>query len=522
MTILSKKKVNQGKSEETSDSAAHHGGSHSRTLAMGSMPNHSQSSETIGHSSPCWSRGEKRASHCSTPHFDDFEPHESGPSQSKRRHRASPHRTTRSKLRERNSAASPTFTGSSNVAGSSPTAGPSGLMDEIVNASGYNSGDEYGPCDSGHTTEDEWLERDRWFEKSIGRKGFIIKQMEQDGACLFRAVADQVYGDQEMHAIVRSHCMDYIAANGDYFSQYVTEDFDTYVDRKRHEDVHGNHIEMQAMSEMYNRTVEVFCYGTDPINIFLGKHKNDNEPIRLSYQRGSHYNSIVDPYKATIGVGLGLPSYTPGLAENNLMKEAVSQSEHFHVEQAMLEDKLRATDWEATNEAIEEQVARESYLQWLRDNEQRNKNMQRSTTATSSTATVTSDNNRSSPRTRVGGLNSPSHPESHRNSPKVVDSQRITDDATACSSSAGCSWDEMSNSGQGFNILETASFLDHFTPKLFDPKEWEDGILAQVLARSQQEYIDCLKKARDSSDNSESVSSNSSNNSDVQGPSTSR
>ena len=71
----------------------------------------------------------------------------------------------------------------------------------------------------------------------------------------------------------------------------------------------------------------------EPINIFLGKHKNDNEPIRLSYQRGSHYNSIVDPYKATIGVGLGLPSYTPGLAENNLMKEAVSQSEHFHVEQ---------------------------------------------------------------------------------------------------------------------------------------------------------------------------------------------
>jgi hypothetical protein len=56
------------------------------------------------------------------------------------------------------------------------------------------------------------MQRDRWFEKSIRRKGFIIKQMEQDGACLFRAVADQVYGDQEMHAIVRSHCMDYIVS----------------------------------------------------------------------------------------------------------------------------------------------------------------------------------------------------------------------------------------------------------------------------------------------------------------------
>ena len=41
--------------------------------------------------------------------------------------------------------------------------------------------------------------------------------------------------------------------------------------------------------------------------------------------------------------------------------------------QTMLEDKLKATDWEATNETISEQVARESYLQWLKDNEKRNK-----------------------------------------------------------------------------------------------------------------------------------------------------
>lgn len=37
----------------------------------------------------------------------------------------------------------------------------------------------------------------------------------------------------------------------------------------------------------------------------------------------------------------------------------------------MLEDKLRETDWEVTQETLQEQVARESYLQWLRDNEKR-------------------------------------------------------------------------------------------------------------------------------------------------------
>lgn len=59
------------------------------------------------------------------------------------------------------------------------------------------------------------------------------------------------------------------AANRDYFSQYVTEDFAKYVNRKRQEFTHGNHIEVQAMSEMYNRSIEVFCYGK-------GSVPNDN------------------------------------------------------------------------------------------------------------------------------------------------------------------------------------------------------------------------------------------------------
>ena len=57
-----------------------------------------------------------------------------------------------------------------------------------------------------------FLQRDRRFEKLMRKRGFIIKQMGQDGACLFRSVADQVYGDQEMHAVVRNHCMDYIVS----------------------------------------------------------------------------------------------------------------------------------------------------------------------------------------------------------------------------------------------------------------------------------------------------------------------
>ena len=58
------------------------------------------------------------------------------------------------------------------------------------------------------------------------------------------------------------------AQNGDYFSQYITEDIRDYVTRKRYLGVHGNHLEIQALSEMYNRPIHIYCYSAEPINIF--------------------------------------------------------------------------------------------------------------------------------------------------------------------------------------------------------------------------------------------------------------
>lgn len=446
MTILSKKKSLQGKQEvEATEATAHHGGNIS--IPLGSIPNHTQI--------PDRSRDERLSSpqlmNWPPDNDNDYEGIDSGPSHSKRRLRASPLRSARTTIHWDVNTSSPKHT-SPSCSTDNDHPGPSNSE-----ACGYNSGDEYDFSHKTKRTEAQWIEEDRNFEKKMRKRGFLVKKMGEDGACLFRAVADQVYGDQDMHGVVRKHCMDYIALNSDYFSQYVTEDFDTYVNRKRLDCTHGNHIEMQAMSEMYNRTIEVFCYGKDPINIFHGVHQSDNEPIRLSYQRGSHYNSIVDPHKATIGVGLGLPSFNPGSAEKNLLNDAIRQSEELQIEQAMLEDKLRATDWEATNEAIEEQVARDSYLQYLRDNEKRDKENEREREiGTSSTAA--GNDNKNNPK--------PSCTDHCENEDKV--SLKIVDPSSS-----------------------------YLSPHLFGLADWEDaGLLAEVLAVSQQEYLDNLKKSR--------------------------
>lgn len=152
------------------------------------------------------------------------------------------------------------------------------------------------------------------------------------------------------------------------------------------------------MSEMFNRPIEVYHYSSEPINIFQGP-KRENEPIRLSYHRSVHYNSIVDPFKATVGVGLGLPAYDPGVADRSLLEKAIRMSDEDAIEKAMLEDKLLATDWEATNEAIEEQVARESYLEWLRENENRlHKKFKKSSSPQPTTTAACSKQQQQSPK----------------------------------------------------------------------------------------------------------------------------
>jgi OTU domain-containing protein 5 len=122
---------------------------------------------------------------------------------------------------------------------------------------------------------------------------------------------------------------------------------------------------MQAVAEMFNRPVHVHEYSVEPLNTFQPDAGTDNPPLRVSYHAAVHYNSLVDPNAATIGIGLGLPGFKPGLADAQLVHDAVRVSEQQAIEEAMLADKLAATDWEATEHSLQQQVARQSYVEWL-------------------------------------------------------------------------------------------------------------------------------------------------------------
>ncbi|CAL8162123.1 unnamed protein product [Prunus armeniaca] len=232
---------------------------------------------------------------------------------------------------------------------------------------GYNSADEHSPC---FVSSYDDVERERQFEIDIRRaKGFEVKRMLEDGNCLFRAVADQVYGDSEAYDLIRQMCIDYMERERDYFSQFITEGFTSYCKRKRRDKVYGNNVEIQALSEMYNRPIHIYSYSTEPINIFHGSYDTDTPPLRLSYHHGNHYNSLVDPRRQTIGAGLGF-SCLRGMGANvdkDQVKAAIKAQQDQQIDNALLAEGRFYSDLELTEKEIERMVMEASRAEYHAD-----------------------------------------------------------------------------------------------------------------------------------------------------------
>uniref|UniRef100_A0A7S2RCV6 ubiquitinyl hydrolase 1 n=1 Tax=Mucochytrium quahogii TaxID=96639 RepID=A0A7S2RCV6_9STRA len=186
------------------------------------------------------------------------------------------------------------------------------------------------------------------------QKGLEVLKMKGDGNCLFRSISAQVLGEPEWHAEIRKRVTDYMWKEKSHFSSFVAGGFDQYVAKMRAPGVFGSSPEIQAAAELYNRSVEVYSFSSlsndsscscssnadaiphgdsqkheiqvKPINIFQGTYKSGNVPLRLLYSDGKHYDAVVDPYEASIGVGLGLPSFEPGKVEKDILDAARKKS----------------------------------------------------------------------------------------------------------------------------------------------------------------------------------------------------
>lgn len=210
----------------------------------------------------------------------------------------------------------------------------------------------------------------------------MLQPAQGDGNCLFRSVSIQLFGDESWHDRVRADCVDFMRKDSRHFESFVAEPFARYVDRMAHSGVFGDHVEIQAMAELYGRPVVVYSTDVDEdgededelytattterkrvktLNIFHATYlptaagaaastttttttPTEAAPLRLCYRGKNHYDAVVDPLTPTVGVGLGLDaSFQPGMADADLIRAARQQ-----------------TDLDATQEALESSIAQSS------------------------------------------------------------------------------------------------------------------------------------------------------------------
>ena len=181
------------------------------------------------------------------------------------------------------------------------------------------------------------IDEEEIFKTLLYENHLQIREVKGDGNCMFRAISDQVYGADEYYNLIRQKCMNYLVALKNFFKPFIGEDFDTYIYRKRQDGVWGDDIELEVFSEIYGRPIEIYMGSGKPLKTF---HENQyyydttqnkdskylSTPIRLSYHKQNHYNSIiplesdVDNYRRYKD---SIIKSEPGVFESKMIRTAI-------------------------------------------------------------------------------------------------------------------------------------------------------------------------------------------------------
>eukprot|EP00931_Biecheleriopsis_adriatica_P050050 TRINITY_DN28969_c0_g1_i1.p1 TRINITY_DN28969_c0_g1~~TRINITY_DN28969_c0_g1_i1.p1 ORF type:complete len:277 (+),score=74.25 TRINITY_DN28969_c0_g1_i1:81-911(+) len=155
-------------------------------------------------------------------------------------------------------------------------------------------------------TDEGWeraLKKDQDVLKSCG---LWIKEVEADGACLFRVFADQLSADQsDAPAQLREQCVDFMESHRSDFEPFIDEDFEAYCRNMRKSATWGGQLEVQALAKMNGVNAVIFQPAEasgKPEQVLrtavemLASDKEDARCVQLSFHpnhhAGQHYNSV--------------------------------------------------------------------------------------------------------------------------------------------------------------------------------------------------------------------------------------
>lgn len=127
----------------------------------------------------------------------------------------------------------------------------------------------------------------------LGAMGLRIARVTADGNCLFRAVADQLEGNEEEHSKYRKMVVDYIEKHQKEYEPFLEDEvpFDEYCKQMREPGTWAGHMELQAISLVTQVNICIHRLLSPRWHIVNFKN-TETRCIHLSYHDGEHYNSV--------------------------------------------------------------------------------------------------------------------------------------------------------------------------------------------------------------------------------------
>ncbi|KAH1202610.1 OTU domain-containing protein 3 [Glycine max] len=131
------------------------------------------------------------------------------------------------------------------------------------------------------------------FRTQLDGLGLRIVEVTADGNCFFRAVADQLEGNEEEHGKYRSMVVKHILDNREMFEPFIEDEvpFDEYCQSMENDGTWAGHMELQAAS-LVTRSNICIHRNMSPRWYIRNFDNRGVRMIHLSYHDGEHYNSV--------------------------------------------------------------------------------------------------------------------------------------------------------------------------------------------------------------------------------------
>ena len=148
-----------------------------------------------------------------------------------------------------------------------------------------------------------------------------VQHMEDDGNCQFRALAHELYGDQQHHAHIRKQVVEHLKAHPDEYSFFVGDEseWQDYLRKMSFDRSWGDELTIRAAADALGCLVHVVTTEKDNWLLKYGEEQNAGSSDQkrecfLAYVNPIHYNVIIPQNKSAVAAPPEAPTATPPAA----------------------------------------------------------------------------------------------------------------------------------------------------------------------------------------------------------------